>query len=408
MPFPTAITERYGSLSGTGFAKENTFGQAVVANTFLPMHQNTLEAEPGWFSPELMMGVRDAQVFNMYGEAKFGGAIGGPLFPSNAMALTAAAIGADAQAGSGVTGSSPASSTTLNGAVAANTTTATLTSVTGYAVGSIVQLDVNATGPTTTAECRKITSISTNTITVDQAWTYAHASGAAVSVVQAPFFHTISEAVSLPSLTIEKNVGSFQSLQFAGCRVNKFTVKTPLGNQPVDLTADVIGQSVAPLSSPTAINITNEIPFIFAEASVSLFGHARAEASNLQIDIENGLKESYTFSNSHGPSFITPVTLKVHGSLDVVWDSFTDSTYGDFTSMENGTLGALTETLQHPSNGGSAQFNLPQVALSKFSNDIKMTDVIMSTLTFEATKPLTGTSLYTIQAVVSNSVYLPY
>ena len=98
----------------------------------------------------------------------------------------------------------------------------------------------------------------------------------------------------------------------------------------------------------------------------------------------------------------------VHGTLDVVWDSFTDATYGDFTNMENGTLGALTETLTHPNNGGSAQFNLPQVALSKFSNDIKMTDVIMSTLTFEASKPLSGTSQYTVQAVVSNSVYLPY
>lgn len=407
MPFPT-ITERYGSLSGTGFAKESSFGQAVAATTFLPMTQNSLEADPGWFSPELMMGTRDAQVFNMYGEAKFNGSIAGPLFPSNAIELLVASIGVDAAPGYGVTGSTGTGSTTLNGATSAGATSITVTSATGFTVGQIIQVDTNNTTTPTTAECRKINTISTNTLTLDQALTYAHSTGVTVAGVVAPYAHTISEANTLPSLTIEKNVGSYQSLQFAGGRVNKLSVKTPVGNQPVDITADVMAQSVATLSTPTAISISNEIPFVFAEASVSLFGHSRSEAANLQIDLENGVKETYTYSQSHGPSFLTPVTLKVHGTLDVVWDSFTDATYGDFTNMENGTLGALTETLTHPNNGGSAQFNLPQVALSKFSNDIKMTDVIMSTLTFEASKPLSGTSQYTVQAVVSNSVYLPY
>ena len=101
MPYPTII-ERYGSLSATGFSKETTFGVPVAATTWLPMTGNTMEADPGWFSPELMMAVRDRNVFNMYGEAKYQGAVDGPLFPSNAMELLVASIGTDAVTGTGV------------------------------------------------------------------------------------------------------------------------------------------------------------------------------------------------------------------------------------------------------------------------------------------------------------------
>jgi Phage tail tube protein len=306
-----------------GLAKEATFGTPVAATTFLPMTGCTIEEDPGWFSPELMMDTRDLHVFNLYGEAKFTGAIDGPLFPSNAIELLVAAVGTDA-----VTGTAP------------------------------------------------------------------------------PYTHTISQANTLPSLTVEKNTGDFESLQFAGCRLGKFSLKVPTGNEAAMITADVSGQSVLTLSSPTAVTVTNELPFVFAEATASIFGTARTEAHNVEFSIDNGLKETYTYSQAHGPSFITPVTLHVSGSLDVVWDSFTDSTYGDFTKMVNGTEGAFSIALAHPSNAGSVTLNAPQVVYSKFSNDLKMTDVVLASMTWEATKQLTDG--YTVQAVVLNSVSTAY
>jgi hypothetical protein len=322
LPYP-AITERYGSLSATGLIREASFGVPLPATTFLPMTENTMEADPGWFSPPLMMGTRDKQVFNMYGEAKYAGAVGGPLFPSNAIELLVASIGTDAVTGAG------------------------------------------------------------------------------------PYVHTISQANLLPSLTVEKNLGGYQSLQFAGCRVNKFTLKAPVGNSPVEVTADLMGQSVAVLTSPTAVSVTNEIPFVFSEAAVTLGTHARADIGNIQIDIENGVKETYTYSGQHGPSFLTPVTLHVTGSFDVVWSSLNDATYGDFSTMENGTLGALSLTLAHPGGGGySVALTLPEVALTKFGSVVKLDDVIMSTISFEASKSLS--SGYTIQGVVTNGVSVAY
>lgn len=407
MAYPTII-ERPGSLSATGIAKEATFGTPVVATTFLPMTDNTADEDPGWFSPTLMQNLRDKQVYNLQGEAKYGGTLTGPIFPSNAMELLVASIGADNVAGAGVTGSTPTSSTTLASGITAGTNTFSLTSATDYAVGSIIQADVNGTGPVTTAECRKIATLTGTTGTVDSNWTYNHLSGAAVSVVTAPFTHTISQQNTLPSLTVEKNMGGFQSLQFAGCRVNKFDLKAPVGNTAVEMTADLMGRSVAVLDSPTAVTVADELPFVFAEASVSLYGGARADASNVTVTLENGIKETYTYSGAHGPSFLTPVTFHVNGSLDVVWSSLDDATYGDWTRAHNQTLGALTFTLQHPASAGTITINLPQIALSKYAGAIKAEDVVMSTLTYEASRPLSGTSQYTMQATVANSAYMPY
>jgi hypothetical protein len=322
MPYPT-ITERYGSLSASGFAKETTFGTPIPATTWLPMTGNTMESDPGWFSPALMMGTRDLQVFNMYGEAKFGGTVEGPLFPSNAIELLIASIGTDAVTGSG------------------------------------------------------------------------------------PYVHTITQANTLPSLTVEKVLGDYQSLQFAGCRVSKLSIKAPVGNEPVNISADFMGQSAAVLDTPTAISVTNEIPFVFAEASVTLDSHARADITNLQLDIDNGLKDTYTYSQLHGPSFLTPVTLKVSGTFDVVWSSLDNATYGDYATMEAGTLGALALTFTHPGGGGySVALTCPQVALTKYAADVKMEDVIMSSLTFNASMSISVG--HTIAAVVTNGVSTAY
>lgn len=323
MGYPSMV-EKYGSLSATGWGVETSFGTPASTTAFLPMKSNTLEVDPGWFSPELMMATRDLHVFNMQGEEKFEGAVEGPLFPSNAIQVLVAAIGTDA-----VTGSA------------------------------------------------------------------------------SPYLHTISQANTLASLTCEKNLGGFQSLQFAGCRIGKLTLKVPTGNEEATISADVTAQSAQVLNSPTAVSVTNEIPFTFAEATATIFGTARYEAYNSEVMIDNGLKTTYTYSGNHGPSFITPVTLHVNGTLDVVWDSFNDATYGDFAKMTGQQLGAFSLGVAHPSGGDyGVTMSCPQVVYSKYTNDLKVSDVIMSTMSWEASKQLSDG--YSIQATVLNQVSTQY
>lgn len=301
-------------------AKEVTPGTPVIPTNFLPMTSNTMEVDPGWFSPQVMMGSRDVQVYNLYGEQKATGAIAGPLFPSNGVAVLAAAIGADTVSGT------------------------------------------------------------------------------------APYTHTVVPGNTLSSLTVEKNIGGFQSLQFAGCKVGKLTLKAAAGNSAADVSYDVTGTTVTVLGTPTAVSVINESPFVFAQASVSLFGGARAECSSMQIVVDNGLKATYTFGGSNAPTFITPVSLKVNGTADVVFDSLDDATYGDYAKAVAGTTGAISLTL---SQGASVSVALacPQVVISKYTNDLKVADVIMSALTFEATRPATGS---TVSAVIKNAVSSAY
>lgn len=294
----------------------------MLPTSFFPNTSNTIEKDPGWFSPQLLMSTRDLQVFNMYGEIKNAGSLAGPLFPSNAMELFVSSIGTDA-----VTGASP-------------------------------------------------------------------------------YTHTISQSDSLASLTIEKNIGGFQSLQFAGCMVGKLSLKCATGNQPVEMSADILAQSAAILTTPTAFSVVDEIPYIFTGATLTLFTHARAEAKSVSLTIDNGIKEDYTFNGSGNPSFLTPETLKVNGQVDVIWSSLNDSTYGDFTSMVNGTVGALSIAFAQPATTNTITINLPKVVLSKYTNDIKVGDLVVSSLNFEAAKSLS--SGYTVQAVVVNSVSTAY
>lgn len=552
MPFPNVI-ERSGAESATGFSKETTFGTPVTATSFLPMMSNSLEFDPGWFSPHVMQNNRALQVYNLYGEQKFTGSINGPLFPTNGVAFLLGAIGFDNAVGYGVYGTPnvvaattttttaavligstvipvtsatgfavgqtvtldvglvaeqkriasisglnitvdsafsqnhasgasvttngltsttisgsttvgattvtltsatgfavnqfieidtglnaeirritnvavntitldaafnyahssgvaavTAATTTLSANSTANATTVTVTSATGIAVGTIIQIDVNSVSGGFTSEVRKVTTVATNTLTLDSALIYAHASGAVVTVVAAPFTHTVLDAASLPSFTIEKNVGGFQSLQFAGMRIGKLDVKVPTGSSAADITADVSGQSVLVLDTPSAVSVLNEQPYVFAEANLVFEGNLRSDIRNVNISIDNGLKETYTYAGNRGPAFITPVTLHVSGSFEAVWSSFDNATYGDWTTMLNGTLAALSITLTHATTGSTVQLIVNQIAISKFANDIKMEDVVLSTMSFEASKPVTGAFLNTITAIVADQQYLPF
>ncbi len=316
----TLFQEKYGSLSATGDAKEVTFGTPVAATDFVPALGNTLAQDPGWFTPSVMQAVRDAQIYNLYGEQKNAGNVNAPLFPSNGIPFLVAAIGNDT-----VSGTTPS------------------------------------------------------------------------------FTHTIAEANTLHSLTVEKNIGNFESLQFAGTRVSKYSIKATAGNTPAEFTADLVAQSVAILTTPTTVVTVNEEPFVFAEFTLTSGVNILQQATNFQLDIDNVLKETYTFSQSNEVSFLTPTALKVSGSFDVVFDDLSAGLYDFFTQVKSGTQAALTFKLAHPS-GDSIEFSMPLVTLSKSNQDTKPEAVVMETIDFQAMYSAGAT----ISAVVVNGVATAY
>lgn len=379
------------------------------------MESVSLSTDPGLFFPHLMMGQRDLQIFPLYGQQKNSGSFGGPLFPSNGILSLISAIGFDgggtnfsAGGATGVTGTSPGNATTLSAQANAGATSVTVASATGYATNGYVQIDTNANGVSTT-ECRKITNVVSTTLTLDTALTYTHSSGAAVHTVSAPFTHTIVQGNTLPSMTIEQNTGGYQSLQYFGCRSDKFSMKAAVGDSALSYTSDITAMGVNVLATPTPISgVTSESPYVFAEGTISFGGQTLAQCTNVEIDIENSIKGTYTFNQSHNLQFLTPISRKVSGKLDVVWTSFNDATWGYFNQMlpTAGTQFVLSATFAHPGTGGSVTFTMPQVNISKYADDIKMEDVIITSLNYEASMQVSTTS--TINSTIVNSAWLAY
>jgi hypothetical protein len=409
---PTAVAARFGAMSDTGLALEKTgFGAATLPNTFMPMTGNGLNLDPGLFSPKLMFGHRDANSFALYGQYKNAGTIAGPVWPTNAATLIPGAIGPDAQPGYGVTGVAGTGSTTLSAPSLANATTVTVTLATGFTVGQVVQVDVNVPATPTTAECRKITTIAGSVLTLDSALTYAHASGAAVIGVLSTaeqFTHSIQQAVALSSYTVEKNLGGpvslgGESLQFAGARVNKLSINVTATDAEAALSADMVAQSAAVLTTPTGVVVVNEMPYVFAEGTLSMFGQTLAIANGFTMDIDNKLISTYTFNQSHNLEFLTPGMIEVSGKVDLVWQSFDDATWGYFAQMLAAGHGVLTFSLIHPANGGTVTFSCPNVYIKSVTEDPKPEDIVMSSLNYMAFLNLATNN--TVSATIINSQY---
>jgi hypothetical protein len=215
------------------------------------------------------------------------------------------------------------------------------------------------------------------------------------------YTHTVSQAVIVPSVTIEKNIGGTQSLQFAGARVGKYSIKAAATDTEAQFTCDLTAQSYAILDSPTSVSLVEEEPFVFAEYVLEWNGNQLAQSSNFTCDIDNGIKATYTMNGSHEAQFITATILKVSGTFDVVWDSLDNATYGYFSQMEAELDAALTLSLTHPASGGSIALTMPHVRLTRDVIDPKVADVVMETISWTAHRFIGVPS--TISAVIQNT-----
>ena len=334
--------EKYGSLSATGFAKETQYGTPATVTQFVPTSANTFAQDPSLFFPDLMQAIRDKQVYPLYGEEKNSGAITAPLFPTNGIQLLAYAIGADSQ--TPATSFTIASPSNTSGSNVITVTPAVTTPIpigasitaTGLPTGCVV-LSATTSGTTTTIVLNKVsTSAVTTTLTISNGTLYQHNISQTTS---APF---------LPSVTVEKNIGNYQSLIFDGCLINKYQLKAGTGNKEAEFTADMIAQSVSVTNAPNTVVLVNESPYVFAEFNLVLGGYSLYQATNFQLDIENNLKETYTFNGSRNLQFLTPTQLKVSGSFDVVFDTLNAS------SVINPITGLTWTTASTTINGFSS------------------------------------------------------
>jgi hypothetical protein len=195
----------------------------------------------------------------------------------------------------------------LDGATAIGDTSFDVTDSTGYATDDYIQVDL-----TTKAEVRKITNVSSNTITVDYPLSFAHADAATCNEVTSPYTHTISETTTLRSITehveIQDADGNSELMRrYAGGKCNRATISASEGEilkMGVDelvfntYAHDISGETGydSGIAAVTPSYPTTEV-YLFSTGAISLFDSevARIRAFNLSID--NAIEPKYYVSD---------------------------------------------------------------------------------------------------------------
>jgi hypothetical protein len=195
--------------------------------------------------------------------------------------------------------------------------------------------------------------------------------------------------------------------------VDSFDLTLPTTSAAASFKANLSAAAVAILDSPTAIESLTDpaVPFVFAEGSLSLFGEAVNNVTNVKFTLNNGVKENWTVGASYLPTYITPTSRILSGEMTSVFYSLDDTNYGYFENwmpnLSTPVPGALSLTLAHPGTNGSFYLSLPSVSISKVGIESKIGDVIMQTLAYKAAYNLTDA--YSLTSYFTNStVFAPY
>lgn len=423
MPVPTQYISNYGFL---GLAKESTFGTPVAATDYFAFESEGFETDPGVKPVPTIRGTRAENNVFYLGEIKSVGKIAMPFYPLSGMRLFAAALGNDTfVAGSG------GILTPVIGTVTSSGTGGVLGAATyGYKVTA-----VNANGETTPSAEATVTvaSGSTNENTVNWTastgatgykiygrtsggpWKFIAQVGAVTTYVDTgvivPTYapptanttdsgatHTmIPNEAGIPSLTIEKALANLESLQYAGCLINKAGFKLAT-NAPAKVDWDIIGQVDAQIT-PSTPTYFPDTPYSLANIAVTKFGVADTNVTMCDFEIDNGVKEVYTFSGQRYSTLNYSGSRKITGKVTTILQSLTD-----YNNALAGTPGNLIVTMTQGAN--SCTITMPKIVWGKPSQPLKLGELIYQDLPFTAYY-LAGQA-FDLQAVVVNSFNSAY
>ncbi len=222
------------------------------------------------------------------------------------------------------------------------------------------------------------------------------------------YTHSVTASTVLPSLTIEKALGGYQSEQYAGCQVGALTIASSVSGDPVRLNCEIAAQSAQVLDPPSfAPLVIDEDPFVFREGTITLFGGAvGATIQNVQLRIDNYTYTAYVYGQLNNPAIITPTARSARGSWDVTWIALNDSTSGGCTKMANKASGTMSVTWAK-TDGTSINVSLPNMVIEDLSDQISPTNLVGQHLTFDAYYDVLN-DLPSISATIINGVASAY
>lgn len=404
------FTEKTGTFSATGIGKETTFGVAVPRTNWAPMVGNTMEVDPGHFSPPVIVGQPDADIFSLYGQEKNAGAVDMPIFPTNGVPFLVYALGGTDT----VTGSSPGGFThTISERGTGQPPSFTLEKIVGgtqslvFAGCKVGKYQIK--GQATDTEATATVDLIAQSVRIGTNPGVSGLTGGSPQTLPQATITLSAAPTGAPTTGIAYIVTS------VGTEIVNYT-----GVSGSTLTGCTGGTGIASAGAAVTFSATmgtpsyvNEAPYVFADFTLTWAGGQLSQAGNFTLDIETGLKPTYTFNGSHEAQFITATMIKASGSFDVVWDNFNNADslgydfYQQIMEFQNGASPvALNFNLVHPNTSYGISLSMPNVYLSKSQHPVKLGDVVMETLDFVGYRP--PGAAYTIQAAIVNGVSSAY
>ena len=376
------------------------------------MVANAMEVDPGLFFPPVIVGQPDEFIFGLYGQEKDGGAIDAPIFPTNGIAMLAYALGgADI-----VTGSSPGPYThTIGERGTGQPPSMTVEKIIGGKQSLIFPgskvAKYTLKGQATDTEASAAIDM------MSQSFQIGTSPGVSTTIAVGSNAAILPQAtIHVASTTGAPTDGLAYIVTTAGTEIVQYTGVSG-GNTLTGCTGGTgtmsTGGAVLFSSTMGVPSYVNEEPFVFAEFILDWKGAQISQAGNFTIEIDTGVKPTYTFNGSHEAQFITATKIGAKGSFDVVWDALNDADglgydfFSQIQEMANGASPAsLSFALTHPATGYGITLSMPNVFLAKSQHPVKLGDVVMETIEFTAARP-PGAS-YTIQAVIVNGTSSAY
>ena len=174
-----------------------------------------------------------------------------------------------------------------------------VTSAADYAPADIIQI-----GTTTQSECRTISAVNTNAITLTKGMRFSHDDAETCNEVEAPFTHEVrvAEVSQLPTFTLDGvyDEQTDQNRIFTGCTVNRLTLRSNTDSL-LEAEMDIWAQDVAAVekaAKPT-VTISEVDPYHYrmVDGGISVNGTIYARLNSFELILNNNLDERYYHSD---------------------------------------------------------------------------------------------------------------
>lgn len=210
--------------------------------------------------------------------------------------------------------------------------------------------------------------------------------------------HTISEAETKPSLTIEQVVGD-NVRRYAGAIASGFKLSAKTGETAV-ISFPIKAKSQASATKISPTYLTNR-PFNFADVAVKIGGSGVVQVVSVELEYKNNIEFLHSLSQSNDAAYNYVKGSEVTGKIEMYLDNTTLTEYTKFLAKTNSTLDIeLTgsETIGTGSNHKIA-INVPKVFYSTGETEIGED---YNALTVEFTGVYDTSASRLIQVVVTN------